>query len=351
MATLTETAYYARKAVNWGIIGLIGLIVIRVLFNFTLDTIRRAFPAPPLRVNNALGRLPRLTFPNSSSPSGKLTFSLQTVTGTLPEASEAARIYFLPKNKANFSSLQRAQTMVGRIGFTATPAEINPTFFRWQDPKNPLRTMEMDTVNNHFTLVYSYIHDLPLFAEKQIPSPEQGRLESEVLLQTLGLKPADLDSSKTQVRYLKLVGDQLTLTTSQSQADAAEVHLYRKDYDGMPVWTDRSGGSFATFILSGTRRTDQRFLSVDFRYWSIDTRTQGVYKLKTVTQAYNELENGQAYFALFSPGQLHIKITNVYLAYYDSVSPQLFLQPIFVFEGDPNFMAFVPAVAPPWTEE
>ena len=196
MATLTETAYYARKAVNWGIIGLIGLIVLRILFNLTLDAIRRTFPAPPLRVNNALGKLPRLTFPNSASPSAKLTFSLQTVTGTLPVASEAARVYFLPKNKPNFSSLQRAQTMVGRIGFTLTPTEINPTFYRWQDPKNPLRTLEMDTVNNHFILTYSYIHDLPLFAEKQIPSPEQGRLESEVLLQTLGLKPTDLDSGK-----------------------------------------------------------------------------------------------------------------------------------------------------------
>ena len=43
-------------------------------------------------------------------------------------------------------------------------------------------------------------------------------------------------------------------------------------------------------------------------------------------------------------------VRTVTLAYYDSLDPQNYLQPVFVFEGDDGFLAYVPAVALPWTE-
>jgi len=40
----------------------------------------------------------------------------------------------------------------------------------------------------------------------------------------------------------------------------------------------------------------------------------------------------------------------VYLAYYDSLDPQTYLQPVFVFEGDDDFLAYVPAVEAAWVD-
>lgn len=351
MATLTETAYYARRIINWSVVGLIGLILFRILFYVAVDAIRKAFPAPPLVPNFALGKLPKINFPQTASPSAQIQFTLQTISGTVPEASEAARVYFMPKNRSSFSSVTNAQTFVGRIGFTDVPRQINTTGYRWIDTKNPLRSIEVDTVSNHFTLKYAYIHDLSLFAEKQIPLPENAKREAENFLQNLGLAIPDMNFPNPKIVYLKLVGDQLEPTTSQSQADAVRLDYFRKSYDGMPVVTNKRNEGIITFIISGSRRSDRRLLLVNFSYWPLDVRTNGIYKLKKSSDAYTELQSGNAFFVSQPQNQTQFTITNIYLAYFDSPEAQLFLQPVFVFEGDPNFVAYISAVAPPWIEE
>jgi len=69
-------------------------------------------------------------------------------------------------------------------------------------------------------------------------------------------------------------------------------------------------------------------------------------------QAWNELQQGKGYIANFGQqgdnGQITIR--KVYLAYYDTEVPQTYLQPIYIFEGDKNFFAYVTAVNPKWTD-
>lgn len=349
MTTLTETAYISRRIINWSILGLIGLVVLRILFSWTVNVLRQAFPAPPLRPNYAFSKLPRINFPQSASPSSELTFTLQTITGALPVASDAARVFFMPKGRSNFLSLTNAQEKVGRIGFTASPRQLTATAYRWIDTKSTLRSFEMDIVTNHFNLAYAYIHDLTLFSERQVPSSSQVTQEAQQFLQTLGITVPDINTAG-KIIYLKLVGDKLESTTSQSQAEAVQVDFFRKDIDSMRVLTDNPGEGMITFIFSGSRRSDRHLLSVKYGYWPVDLRTAGIYKLKTSEQAWQELGEGKGYFVSLPKGETQIAVTNVYLAFYDSKEPQLFLQPVFVFEGDPKFVAYVPAVAPPWTE-
>ena len=121
-------------------------LILRALFIATIDTLRQAFPTPPLKPNNLFGKIPLPTFPNTASPGGELKFTLQTISGTVPEASDTARVYFMPKNRINLISLSKAQTFVGRLGFTSSPRAISETLYRWIDLKSPLRTIEMDIV-------------------------------------------------------------------------------------------------------------------------------------------------------------------------------------------------------------
>lgn len=350
MATLTETAFYARKSIRWGVVVFISLIVLRIGFDILLTQLRRAFPPAPLKINNYFGKLPKITFPASASPSGQLTFKLQTISGEVPRASEAARVYFMPKNKANLLSLSKAQAFVGKLGFTTTPRQIASTLYRWIDLRSPLRTIEVDIVSNHLNLNYAYVHDLTLFAERQIPSPQAAISETLTFFQLVNLPTQDLDVTRPVITYLKLVGDKLEPTTSQSQADAVRLNLFRRDYDGMKVLTDDPTQGSVTMVFSGSKRTDKRILSVNYSYWTIDAKNVGVYKLKTSETAWAELQRGNGYLALLPPNQNKIAITNVSLAYYDSREPQLFMQPVFVFEAEDKFKAYVPAVAPPWTE-
>jgi hypothetical protein len=348
MATLTETAFYARKAVNWGIIGLIGFIILRLLLGIIINAIRQAFPSPPLKADNAFGKLKAITFPKSASPSGQLTYSLQTITGDVPTASDAARVYFLPKNKMNLVSLSQAQSFAARLSFTATPKQITETLYRWTDLKDPLRSLDMDIVSNHFIYTYAFIHNLALFTERNIPSPSEAAEEVASYLQSIGLQFDDLNPVPN-LQYLKIVGDHLEIATSQSQADAVRLDYFRKAYDGIPAVTDKPNEGNVVVIISGSSSKEQRIIFVNYHHWSIDLHNIAIYNLKTSKQAFLELSSGRAYFAKFPQNKIQIDITDVTLGYYDSNDPQYFLQPIFVFSGD-NFMAYVPAVAPPWTE-
>lgn len=352
MATLTETAFYTRNIIKWAIIGIIGFIILRLILGYTVGAIRRALPPPQLKPNNLYGRLSAISFPQGASPSGELTYRLETISGTIPEASSAAQVYLMPKEQINLGSLLDAQNFVKPIGFTNDPRKISDTVYRWVDPRNPLRSLELNIVSYHFTYTYAYIHDLTLFTDQQIPAPSQAISESVGFLQSLGVNHNDIDTVNPHVEYLQLKGNKFEKATSQSTANAVQVDFFRKNLNGMKVVTDNNESGVISFILSGARRADQRILSVKYRYWPLETAQvgrQAIYPLKTSAQMWQELQNHQAYYVSLSSGNTAV-ITDAYLAYYDSDEPQLYLQPVMVFEGENGFMAYVPAVSSQWTQ-
>jgi hypothetical protein len=107
-----------------------------------------------------------------------------------------------------------------------------------------------------------------------------------------------------------------------------------------------------SFVFSGSKDIKKRVLQFAYTFWSIDYTTTATYGLKTSATAWEELQNGKGYIARYpTDGSTNVIIRNAYLAYYDSLDPQTYLQPVFVFEGDNDFLAYVPAVASPWIEE
>lgn len=350
MATLTETAYYARKYINWAAIGIVAFIIVRILFGIFLDYLRTTFP-PVVKPNNLFGRLPAIQFPQSASPSAEITFKLQTISGTVPEASSTARVFFMPKGRANLLSLSSAQSIVGELDFTTSPRQLTETGYEWIDIRNPLRSINMDIVSRQFTLTYLFQHDLTLFITGAVPTPQQASTEALDLLKNTSVQISDINVSNPNFQYLKLVGNRLSQTTSQSQADAIQIDFFRVPYDRIPIVTDKPGVGNVQFIFSGTRQNGKRILYAKNNHWPVEFSSPAIYKLKTSTEAWTEFLSGKGFIATLPASQkTEIAITNVYLAYYDSSLPQIYMQPVFVIEGEDGFKAYVPAIAQPWTE-
>jgi hypothetical protein len=59
------------------------------------------------------------------------------------------------------------------------------------------------------------------------------------------------------------------------------------------------------------------------------------------------LQQGGGFVAKLDEGISDVTVRNVFLAYYDPDTPQSYLQPVYVFTGDKNFAAYVPAVLNP----
>ncbi len=350
MATLTETAYYARRTVNWAILAVIAYILLRIFWSIFIAVFLLIFPpkAPP--PNHLFGKLPALVFPAAATPSARLTFQLQTIEGTVPAASVSATVYFMPKTAPNLLGLNTAQSFASSFEFDPTPVQESKNIYRFNDPALPLRTLRYDIVSNNFIIRYAFEQDPSIFSEKNLPSQEDGTNEAVNLLRMHNIYPDDIAGGTNEITALKLNGTQLVTTTSLSQADAERIDFFRKPIGDTSVFTPDPNQAPISIIFSGSSDTKKQVIQLAYTFWPIDYETTATYGLKTSEQAWEELQNGGGYIARYpTSGNLAV-VRNVYLGYYDSLDAQTYLQPIFVFDGDNGFRAYVPAVAPPWTE-
>lgn len=352
MASLTETAYYTRKVINWGILAIIGYIILRITWSLVSALWIVVFPpkAPP--PNHAFGKLPAVKFPAVASPSGTITYHLETIEGSVPSASVSATVFFMPKNPSNLLALTNAQEFAARMEFTKDPIQETKVQYRFEDAVNPLRVLVYDIVSKNFLLRYFFEKDMSVFTEKNLPLEDAAKTEAKNMLQTYDLYADDIARGTNTIQYLKLVGAKLTKTTSYSQADSVRVDFFRGPVADTKVVTPYPDEGSISFVFSGSKDIKKRILQFAYTFWNIDYTTTATYGLKTSAAAWAELQSGKGYVARYpTDGSTDIIVRNAYLAYYDSLEPQTYLQPVFVFEGDNNFLAYIPAVASPWIED
>lgn len=350
MATLTETAYVTRKIIYYFVLAVISYIVIRLLWGFIAFFWTMIFPPKPPLPNQAFGKLTQLVFPQKDEQGIKFTYTLETIEGTLPEASSSATVYFMPKKAANLLALTKTQAFAERLGFATEPVQENKNIYRFNDPNYPLRTLRYDIVSDNFILRYAFEQDPSLLFEKDLPITQTALAEGRGLLQSYGLYNENLEKGNSRVSFLKLSGNRLIETTSLSQADSVRIDFFHRNIGNTKVVTPIPNEGLAVIIFSGTRLFQRRILQLAYTYWPIDYETTATYPLKASSVAWQELTNGKCYIAQYPTKGTQVVVRNVYLAYYYSFDPQMYLQPVFVIEGDNGFIAYVPAVSPEWVE-
>lgn len=348
--SLTETAFYTRRAINWAILGVIAYILLRIFWSVFVVLFLMIFPPQAAPPNHAFGKLPSLKFPATATPSAKLQFQLQTIEGDVPPASPSANVYFMPKTAPNLLALNNAQDFATRMQFDPTPIQESKNIYRFNDPELPLRRLRFDIVSGNFIIRYGFEQDPSIFTEKNLPQPASVVTEATNLLNSVDLMKDDLTNGTQTVTFWRLTGTTLATTTSLSQADAVRVDFFRAAIGDMKIFTPNPNEAGAAIIFSGSANSKKHVLELAYTFWPIDYQTSATYGLITSTQAWQELQVGQGYIAHYPTSGNVAVVRNIYLAYYDSYDPQTYLQPIFVFEGDNGFLGYVPAVAAPWTE-
>lgn len=350
MSTLTETAYYTRRAINWGIIGIVVFFTLRFLFGSALNTWRQLNPPPPPPPTVAFGKLPALELPANRTDATDLKFTLETIEGKPYLASNSAAVYFIPKPAPNLLALTRAKQFAGRLDFNNEPTTDNQSVFRFIDSANPARSLDFNIVTNNFDLSYNYGSDIGLFNEKNLPSAGQAVQEAKNFLQNFGLASPAFVAGEEKITYLALSGNNLLPTTSYSGANAIRVDLGRSNLEDLKLFPPDPQSELIYFIFSPSSDQTKKFLKISYKFWPVEIEQRATYPLKTADLAWEELKNNKGYIA--SPGQTNGQavIRKMFLGYFYPENYQQFLQPIYVFEGDPNFLGFVPAILPAWVQ-
>jgi hypothetical protein len=343
MTSLTRIAIAARRVIRY----LIFLIIFLVVGKFVLDAgtaiYKKAFPAPPPAPTVKYGKLSPIPFPANGS-TAKLTYTLETPEGGLPTGIPTqSKVYFMPKPSSNLLSLDTAKTTAGALGFGNTPQQVTDTMYIFNNPNAP-SALQMNIITGTFSISYNLAQDKSPLTNKP-PIAEIAASEFRSILSGANILPPDL-TGPTNSTYLKLSNGQLITALSLSESDVVKVNLFRKNYDNLPSVTGIPDQANVWGMISGSGSRDQQIVAAEFHYFPVDESQYSTYPIKTPTEALTELQANKAYIAalgLNKDGD-SLKIRRMYLAYFDPGSVTEFYQPIYVFEGDNGFKAYLPAV-------
>jgi len=362
VSKLTHAAITARKVLKYGAIGFVAYLVLRFLFIGAVNLWKKLHPPPPPPPTVTFGKLPELNFPESAATD--LSFRLETPTGGLPSFSDRATVYFMSYKKPSLLAFDRAKQTAKRLGFTGEPAAaIDTETYVWHKELPAVLKLEMNIVTGAFEIDYAWQNDDLILVEKNLPGNDQAIQEAKSLLDQTDLLTDDLKKGEVKISYLKAVAGKMVPAVSLSEANFVKLDFFRKPIEErvllksevaslippkkIPTVTPEPQNGVVSFIFSGSIIPQKRIVKLTYNYFPVVYESSGTYPLKDISLAWEEVKASEAYVVQVKEMAKAITIRKIHLAYYDT-GPQEFLQPVYVFEGDEDFTAYVHAVDANW---
>ncbi len=349
MATLGETAIVARKAVKFGAIGLVVLMIGRVVVTSAYQYYKSLNPDPPPPPDVKFGKLPKLVFPQQEPVA--MQYSLETRTGGLPtNLPTQFTVYFMPIKKPSLLAYDAAKSVATRLDFIAEPLKLAEDTYRW-DATDPIpSTFTINVITGAFVLDRRWQVDPSFTTPNLIFNDEQAEDRVLNILSRLELLPEDIKEGEVTMNELKADKDQIVVAVSRSQAHFVRVNLYRKPIEDIPVVYPRSDRGPISVILALQRDEDKQFVNIDYNYYPVERETSAVYPIISAAEAWKRLQAGGGYVVNVKQNVATTVVRDITIEYYDAEEPQQYLQPVYVFRGDNDFVAYVPALSDAWVE-
>ncbi len=348
MTSLSAVTQNTKKLLKWGALFIVGLFVLFFLINIIGAIIRANTPPPPPTVS--FGKLPPVVFPQSTITQS-FSYDLNTLTGTLPVFADRATVYKIVPVEPTLLSLDRAQQAAARFGFGSTGIPLSENTYQWIDQGNLSRILKFNIFSYNFELSSNFMTSPDIIQNKIIPDKDSAQQRLMDFLSGLPVPPQDIDASRSSSLYLSLSNGALIPASSPSNSQLVRIDLAQSPVDGIPIYYPHPPETPMTFLISPTTSsTDYQLVQADYTHQTVDKTQSATYPIITVQQAYTQLKKGQAFIASYYGNSNTVSITNVSLGYYVGKFQQQYLYPVYVFQGENGFFAYIPAITTAWIQ-
>jgi len=345
---LTRAAYLGRQGIKFGAILLVALVVGRTVLTVGYGFYKTMFPDPPPPPTVGFGILPELRFPEQTADDKPLSYELEVPNSRLPNFGDRAKVFLMNRSSLSLLADQRAKQIAADYGYVFQPTILSTSTYRWTKSQPIQATLQMNIQNFSFNITTDYLSRAALLTNKNLPTESSAVSILKAFVKAGQELPEDIATASGTVSYYKSLGGELQPAVSLSDADFLRVDINRFPIDGNKMFYTPQGDEGAlNGIISGSLSGQDQVVAVDYHYQSIDYTERQTYPLRTVSSAWQIVQAGEAYIARKGTDSSAM-IRGISLGYYDDTEEQDYLQPIYVFEGDNGFMAYVPAVDPLW---
>jgi len=340
--TLTELSYYTRKFIPLLIIGFLLILIFFYLVRL-LILIYTPPPKPMISYNPIFQKIPLLKVNNSSSSSG-INFILDTIEGKPKTATLAAKVFFIPEPISRLNYRPTIYFMAKKFGFDVEIVKyrLDGNLAIFSDDE---KTLEIDIRNYNFFYDYKFINNQDIFDGAIVPSKKEIENKAIDFLRELNRYPNELSRGKIKIIYFRYQKDfnAFSVVDNINDANVVEVDFFREEIDGYPVISSKFPNS-QNFVLMVFYQDGYKVIRAQIKLFEKSEAEFGIYPIKTGDLAWKDLLNGKGIVLSNPKNKDNIVIREMTFSYLDSDFYQPYLQPVYLFIGEDNFSAVVPAV-------
>jgi len=341
--TLTELSYYSRRSLPFVII--FTLILFIVFYIFKLFFLYLDLNKPKKIITNTVFGKIKKPFIKEPVKTGQLNYILDTVEGEPTSASETAKVFFLPASATRFGYREKIYLIAKSMGFDTTVVKhkLVGKEASFNDDKQELT---IDITNFNFSYQYQFTGDEAFFLNAFVPKRSEIENKGINFLKNIGRYPNELAQGKISPP-IYLFYDQatknLSIVDNPNKANMVEIDFYRPDVDIFPIVSPTFFNS-QNYLVMTFFGDEYKVVKAQIKFFEKSDEEKGVYPLKTGQIAWDELKVGKGIIASAPQDSKSITIKQMFFAYFDPDIYQEYLQPVYVFLGNGNFVGYVPAI-------
>ncbi len=299
--------------------------------------------------NPIFGMLPPLEFVEKKTkgefdPNYKLDTSDGRLPGDLPNR---VTVYEVRKKVPSFEKGKDAVDTARELGYSDDDliTSLKEPVYKWRKlSSNGL--LEIDTNNNHITLETSLNGKADFFPRGTITRERSIEYAKSVLKKINRFNDELYQEGSQTVILGQFTGVTMKETAAESDAQIARVDFYRSINEIPILGPDPQMGMMYLFLRKPQKDDLHYNVPIMGSYTSeIVAESEASYQLISVADAWNFVKQNKGVVVSVLPDSSS-KLTNytpvlvervfinrIYLAYYDTINSQPYLQPVYVFEG------------------
>ncbi len=347
MATtsLTDVSYYVRKFYPFAILGVIVILILYYAVRLSILYVEST-RVIPVSTNTVFGKIKK-PYLLEASPSAGLKFKLDTIEGVPTTATATAKVFFLPPPQVRFGYKEKVFLIAKTLGFDTEATNSYRLVNNQAIFNEPNQKLLIDIRNFNISYRYFFENDKTLINQAMTPESQESQTKAVDFLQSIGAYPQELAQGNTNIIFFRLNPNTKLLSQLKDniKANLVEVDFYRPDIDGLPVLSPKYFNSQHYVLMLFTKDGRSKILRSDLRFFEKSAEQVGTYPLKTGEEAYAELTGGKGMVVSNPQGKKNVVIRKMLVGYLDPDTYQDYMEPVYVFLGDGDFVAYVPALS------